>query len=217
MQNMKNTLFMILIIILIVLAVVSGFVINNQKEMKITANANREIEQYTEREIKGSELMTLINKVSDYNENKEVQKGDIDNITEENLFLIKSKKEELGKKYYYTIEYSEIIFNFINYLNELLYEQINTSIKENLNNISFFDALSKLYSDVYNKLKKFNINVNDNPSKMSNNLIKDSITNIKNLFEINFSTKSENFKRNSDNLKNQIKQNQKKNRRNKKE
>ena len=180
--------------------------INESLEKEEDINNNLNSNKY-ENKIENNEL---IKEKESIIENKEVQKGDINNITEENLFLIKSKKEELGKKYYYTIEYSEIIFNFINYLNELLYEQINTSIKENLNNISFFDALSKLYSDVYNKLKKFNINVNDNPSKMSNNLIKDSITNIKNLFEINFSTKSENFKRNSDNLKNQIKQNEKK-------
>ena len=141
-------------------------------------------------------------------ENKKLEKGYINNITEENLILIKSKKSELEKKYFFSNEYSEIIFDFINYINDLLYEQINNSIKENLNNISFFDNLSNLYSDVYNKLKKYNININDNQTKMNNNIIKDSIINIKNLFEVNFSSKSENLKRSFDNLTNQIKQNQ---------
>ena len=140
--------------------------------------------------------------------NKEMEIGYINNITEENLILIKSKKNELEKKYFFSNEYSEIIFDFINYVTDLLYEQINNSIKENLNNISFFDTLSKIYSEVYYKLKKFNIKIDDNQTKMNNNIIKDSIINIKNLFEVNFSTKSENFKRSFDNLTNQIKQNQ---------
>ena len=122
--------------------------------------------------------------------NKEMEIGYINNITEENLILIKSKKNELEKKYFFSNEYSEIIFDFINYVTDLLYEQINNSIKENLNNISFFDTLSKIYSEVYNKLKKFNIKIDDNQTKMNNNIIKDSIINIKNLFEVNFSTKS---------------------------
>ena len=76
--------------------------------------------------------------------NKEMEIGYINNITEENLILIKSKKNELEKKYFFSNEYSEIIFDFINYVNDLLYEQISNFIKENLNNISFFDTLSKI-------------------------------------------------------------------------
>ena len=71
---MKNTLFVVLGILLIATALVAVLVINNQKGLMQTAKVNQEFEAYTEAEIKGSDLMTLINKVSDYNENNEVKK-----------------------------------------------------------------------------------------------------------------------------------------------
>ena len=136
---MKNTLFMILIIILIVLAVVSGFVINNQKEMKITANANREIEQYTEREIKGSELMTLINKVSDYNEKKEVQKDDKNRYIENNDNSIKIEVKFLESDDTYDMEAISKLGSeaFIKNYNSMVFECIKKEYHKSKGQIKY--------------------------------------------------------------------------------
>ena len=190
---------------------------NNQiSESRIKINESKYKEKdlinilNSKKEEKKVENKKEINKKGAINKNKKEEKGYINDINEENFNLIKSKKSELEKKYCFSNEYSEIIFDFINYVNDLFYEQINISIKENLNNISFFDNLSKLYSDVSNKLKKYNIKMEDNPTKINNNIIKDSLINIKNLYEVNFTTKSEKFKRNFENLNELITLNQNK-------
>ncbi len=61
---------------------------------------------------------------------------------------------------------------------------MNISIKENLNNITFFNILSEFYSDIVNKSKNSNIIKRENLPQINNTIFKDSILDIKNLIEI---------------------------------
>ena len=136
----------------------------------------------------------------------ENSKPDLNDISEENLSLIKSKIDQLKQKYNFSIQYSGIILNFIYSINEIINVHINFSITDNLNNISFFNKLSELYSYLFKQLKKTNITAGENSPKISNNIFKDSIINIKNIIEIDFSQRSESLKRKTENCNKQINQ-----------
>lgn len=126
---------------------------NENMEEDIFSKLNSKDKEFEKENYENNEKNENINENANIIKNEENTKTDINYISEENLSVIKSKIEYLEKKYSFSIKYSNLILNFINLFNELLYEQINNSKKYNLNNISFFDKLSKLYSDLIYKLK----------------------------------------------------------------
>ena len=162
-----------------------------ENNIKLEKDAISQLNSNNEEEKEANEKKEEIKEADEKNEKEENSRPDINDISEENLSIIKSKIEQLRQKYNFSINYSGIILNFIYSINELLNDHIDISIKDNLNNISFFNKLSDLYSDLFKKLKSSNITLSENNS----NIFKDSIINIKNVIELDFSQKSENFKR----------------------
>ncbi len=73
---MKKNLFIILGILLILVAISASIYYNYQKKLILASKINEQYYQYTKNEIIGSQLMTLINKVSDQNEKNKVQKDE---------------------------------------------------------------------------------------------------------------------------------------------
>lgn len=120
---MKNTLFIILAIFLIIICITCGFLINVRAEKAKINKENNEYEQYLNKEILGTELATLINKVVDENEKNTVQKNEkgyyIDNG--ENSVKIDLKMTTIDKTYPMEEIYNNHItlfvqnFNFIRF------------------------------------------------------------------------------------------------------
>jgi len=73
---MKNTLFIILALFLIAICITCGILINIRAEKTETTRENIEYEKYLNKEILGTELATLINKVIDKNEKNSLQKDE---------------------------------------------------------------------------------------------------------------------------------------------
>ena len=71
---MKKNLLVILGIFLIIIAVISYIYYNYEKTARIAKQTNLEYEKYTQQEIIGSSLMTVINKATDQNEKNGVAK-----------------------------------------------------------------------------------------------------------------------------------------------
>ena len=86
---MKKNLFVILGIFFIIIAILVYFYYNTLKIAIISQNINKEYEQYTENDILGSTLMTLINKASDQNEENGIQKDNKNSYTENDTNSIK--------------------------------------------------------------------------------------------------------------------------------
>ena len=96
---MKKNLLVILGIFLIIIAVISYIYYNYEKTARIAKQTNLEYEKYTQQEIIGSSLMTVINKATDQNEKNSVAKDKnkryIEN--EENSIKIEIKFKESDK------------------------------------------------------------------------------------------------------------------------
>lgn len=100
---MKKNLFIITGIFVITMAILAFIYFNYQKSLILAQNANREYEYYTTNNISGSELMTLINKVSDKNQKNGLEKdknnryiqNDTNSIKIEIKFLESNKTFEM--------------------------------------------------------------------------------------------------------------------------
>lgn len=73
---MKKTIFVILTIFLIVLTCVSYFLWENQKKVENATKINREYNTYYDKTILGTDLISIINKTSYYNEKNKVEKDE---------------------------------------------------------------------------------------------------------------------------------------------
>ena len=135
---MKKNLLVILGIFLIIIAILSYTYYNYKRITIITQKTNLEYENYTEKEIIGSSLMTLINKATDQNEknaiSKDKNKRYIEN--EENSIKIEVKFKESDK--IYTMEA----------ISELGYE----SFVKNYSNMNFI-CTKKEYHKKTNQIK----------------------------------------------------------------
>ena len=143
---MKNTLFIILAMFLIAICIICGLLINIRAEKAEINRENKEYEQYLNKEILGTEIATLINKVVDKNEKNSVQKNEkgyyIDNG--ENSIKIDLKMTTVNKTYPMEEIYNNEItlfvqnFNFISFkctsieyhkktgrISKLVFEELN--------------------------------------------------------------------------------------------
>lgn len=98
---MKKNLFIIFCIFIITMVILAFVYLNYQKKIILAQNANREYEYYTTNNISGSELMTVINKVSDSNEKNELDKDEKNRYleNEENSIKVEIKFLESDKIY----------------------------------------------------------------------------------------------------------------------
>ena len=98
---MKKTLFAILTPILIILFSVIGLISTKNSNVSTIKKANREYEQYLNKEIYGTELTTIINKTVNENEKNGIEKDEknyyIEN--EENSIKIEIKITETSLTY----------------------------------------------------------------------------------------------------------------------
>ena len=102
---MKNTLFAILGIFLVIVAILSYILYNYQKNIMIVNQINQEFEQYTTQDkIIGSLLMTIINKATDYNEKNGVKKDNNNRYIQNEENSIKIEVKFLESKSIYDME-----------------------------------------------------------------------------------------------------------------
>jgi len=80
---MKKTIFVILTIFLIILVCVSYFLLENQKKIENATKINRDYNTYYDKTILGTDLISIINKTTNYNEKNKVEK-DEKNIYQDN-------------------------------------------------------------------------------------------------------------------------------------
>lgn len=71
---MKKLLVILLLLFMIIIFSIYALFINNQTQIKTLKNYNKEYEEYLDKTIYGTELATLINKVTNINENNKIEK-----------------------------------------------------------------------------------------------------------------------------------------------
>ena len=98
---MKKNLFYILGFLLITVAILASIYYNYQKKLLIASKINSQYEEFTKNTIVGSQLMTLINKVTDQNEKNKLQKDEKGRYIEntENSIIIEVKFLESEETY----------------------------------------------------------------------------------------------------------------------
>lgn len=73
---MKKLLVILFLLFMIIIFSIYALFINNKTQTKNLQNYNREYEQYLDKTIYGTELATLINKVTNLNENNKIEKDE---------------------------------------------------------------------------------------------------------------------------------------------
>ena len=121
---MKQSLLMILAIIFIVICIVSGTILNIQTERKEISKYNLEYEKYLNKEILGTEVATLINKVIDQNEKNNVKKNEKGYFIEnnENSIKIDLKMTTIDKTYTMEEIYNNQITNFVQNFSQIKFK-----------------------------------------------------------------------------------------------
>ena len=135
---MKQSFLLILAIIFIVICIVSGTIINIQTENREISNYNSNYEKYLNKEIRGTEVATLINKVIDQNEKNNVQKDEkgyyIDN--NQNSIKIDLKMTTIDKTYPMEEIYNNQITNFVQNFNQIKFKCIKIEYHKDTKRIS---------------------------------------------------------------------------------
>ena len=135
---MKQTLFLILALIFIVICLVCYNLIDIQSQNKELKEENYKYEQYLNKEILGTELATLISKVVDQNEKNGVQKDQkeyyIDN--NQNSIRIDLKMTTIDKTYPMEEIYNNKITNFVQNFNTIKFKCTNIEYHKKTGKIS---------------------------------------------------------------------------------
>ena len=71
---MKKSIFIVLAILFIIAIVICLYIYNVKKIENVAIKHNKQYEEYCNKEILGTELISLINKAIDYNEKNSVEK-----------------------------------------------------------------------------------------------------------------------------------------------
>lgn len=136
--NMKQTLFLILALIFIVICLVCYNLIDIQSQNKELKEENYKYEQYLNKEILGTELATLISKAVDQNEKNGVQKDQkeyyIDN--NQNSIRIDLKMTTIDKTYPMEEIYNNKITNFVQNFNIIKFKCTNIEYHKETGKIS---------------------------------------------------------------------------------
>lgn len=86
---MKKQFLIILTILLIIVAFVSYYIYNNIRIQQLSEKTNQEYEIYYDKEILGTDLISIINKTIDYNEKNAIDKD------ENNLYYIENDTDSI--------------------------------------------------------------------------------------------------------------------------
>lgn len=95
---MKKTIFIFIIIFLIILTIVCVSLMENSKNLSKIQKENKEYEEYLQKEIYGTDVITLINKVTDNNIKNGIQKDRKGFFIENNTNSIKIEINLLNDK-----------------------------------------------------------------------------------------------------------------------
>ena len=120
---MKKNVIIISAILLIIITVCAIGIFINAKKISVQKQANKEYEQYLEKDIYGTDVVTLINKAIDDNKKNNVQTAEDGKYIENNensiiIELVMITNEEEGKTKTYRMEtihkvgINEFISNF---------------------------------------------------------------------------------------------------------
>lgn len=144
---MKKTFFILTAIILIVTFMALGFILqkrSNQDEIKAY---NKNYEYYLNKNVYGTEVATLINKVVESNERNNVPKDDngyyIDNNT--NSIKIDIKMITIEKTYPMELIHNSNIENFVKNFNVILFKCTNIEYHKQTGKVSklVFEQIEK--------------------------------------------------------------------------
>lgn len=116
---MKKTILLIAIPISIIIFSICGLLIEKNSNNRIVKSENREYEYYANKEILGTELISLINKSVDKNEENKIQKDEKGRYIEnsENSIKIEVKMLITGKTYPMEEIYNNDITKFVENFN----------------------------------------------------------------------------------------------------
>ena len=135
---MKKTLLTITLIFIIIMCLLIGLLLNNRYRANEIRTANREYEQYLDKEIIGIELATIIDKTINYNQKNEIQKDEkgfyIDNG--ENSIKIDIKMITIDKTFAMESIYNRGMTDFVQNFNLIKFKCSNIEYHKQTGKVS---------------------------------------------------------------------------------
>lgn len=133
---MKKSIFIVLAILFIIAIVICLYIYNVKKIENVTIKHNKQYEEYCNKEILGTELISLINKAIDYNEKNSVAKQ------ENTIYYINNNTNSI-----------QITVKFLD--NDKIIKMENIAEKQTENFIKFFATATFKCNDIkYHKQTK---------------------------------------------------------------
>lgn len=133
---MKKSIFIVLAILFIIAIVICLYIYNVKKIENVTIKHNKQYEEYCNKEILGTELISLINKAIDYNEKNSVEKQ------ENTIYYINNNTNSI-----------QITVKFLD--NDKIIKMENIAEKQTENFIKFFATATFKCNDIkYHKQTK---------------------------------------------------------------
>lgn len=135
---MKKSIFIILAILSIIAIVICLYIYNGRKVENIAIKHNKQYEEYCNKEILGTELISLINKAIDYNEKNNVEKQ------EDTIYYINNNINSI-----------QITVKFID--NDNIIKMENIAEKQTENFIKFFATATFKCNDIKYHIQTKNV------------------------------------------------------------
>lgn len=133
---MKKSIFIVLAILFIIAIVICLYIYNVKKIENVAIKHNRQYEEYCNKKILGTELISLINKAIDYNEKNSVEKQ------ENTIYYINNNTNSI-----------QITVKFLD--NDKIIKMENIAEKQTENFIKFFATATFKCNDIkYHKQTK---------------------------------------------------------------
>lgn len=133
---MKKSIFIVLAILFIIAIVICLYIYNVKKIENVAIKHNKQYEEYCNKEILGTELISLINKAIDYNEKNSVEKQ------ENTIYYINNNTNSI-----------QITVKFLD--NDKIIKMENIAEKQTENFIKFFATSTFKCNDIkYHKQTK---------------------------------------------------------------
>ncbi|MCI8618009.1 MAG: hypothetical protein HFJ60_07235 [Clostridia bacterium] len=140
----KFTIFCLVIVI--ILCMISGIYINYKANYNVLRKENLQFERYLNKEIYGTELTTLINKVINANENNKIQKENgIYLNNNQNSINIEIKMTDIDKIYQMEKIYNGGIQNFVEFYGDIKFKCIQLEYHNSTNKVRYllFEQISE--------------------------------------------------------------------------
>lgn len=133
----KFTIF--LAITVIIICGIYGIYINYKAIYNTSKKSNYEYQKYLNKEVYGSDLMTVINKAIDNNEFNNVEKNNKGYYNDNNQNSINIEIKMLDNDYTYKMEtiYNGGIQNFLKYYSGIKFKCTNIKYHENTNKVKY--------------------------------------------------------------------------------